>query len=89
VQIFADLDSRFVCDTCHHTIDEDIHRIMIFSNQEKVPVVKRFHFFFPCWDFNYICKRYPGLQIRRAGFSCSQTNRIYENDLGKNQNYWV
>jgi len=27
-----------------------------------------FHFFFPCWDFEFLCQKYPDLIIDKAGF---------------------
>ena len=61
-----------VCDVCLHEIDESIHRIIIFQNSEKNPTVKRFHFFFPCWDMDYICQNYADHKIVKAGFSCEK-----------------
>ena len=59
-----------ICDVCLREIDASIHRIIIFQDNEKNPRVKRFHFFFPCWDMDFVCKKYLDQKIIRVGFSC-------------------
>jgi hypothetical protein len=62
-----------VCSVCMHELDDSIHRIVIFQDNEKNPIVKRFHFFFPCWDMSEICKNNKSHKIVNAGFSCEKT----------------
>ena len=61
-----------VCNVCLCKIQEPIHRIVIFRDNNKNPSVKRFHYFFPCWDMDYICNKYIGHKIIKRGFSCDE-----------------
>jgi len=56
-----------------------MHKIVIFASKSNIPTIKRFHFFFPCWDINYILHRYHTLKIKKLGFSCDE--KILENPL--------
>jgi hypothetical protein len=79
-----------ICDVCLCKIDESIHRLIIFQDNDKNPTVKRFHFFFPCWDMDNICQNYAGQKIIKAGFSCDEnilnTEKIRR--LQRNSSLW-
>jgi hypothetical protein len=79
-----------ICDVCLRKIDESIHRLVIFQDNEKNPKVKRFHFFFPCWDMNHICQNYTNQKIIRVGFSCESDilNNEKIKKLQKNFSLW-
>jgi len=34
--------------------------------------VKRFHYFFPCWDMDFISSKYNDHKIIKRGFSCDE-----------------
>ena len=52
-----------VCSVCMREIEESTHRVVIFQDMEKNLKVKKFHYFFPCWDMEYICQKYPDYKI--------------------------
>lgn len=62
-----------VCVVCNCAIDDAVHRVLIFQNAEKTPIVKRYHFFFPCWDFEEISKNESDSKIANAGLSYEKT----------------
>jgi hypothetical protein len=50
-----------------------------------------FHYFFPCWDVNYICQNLIECEIFKAGFSCDtsikKNPKALEN-LRRNDDLW-
>ncbi len=85
------LQSNPVCGVCLTEIGDSIHRIVIFQDKEKNPVVKRFHYFFPCWDMEYVCQNYMGYKIVTLGFSCEKTilnNHKKVRNLQRNFSLW-
>ncbi len=81
-----------VCSVCLREIDESVHRIVIFQDKEKNPLVKRFHYFFPCWDMEYICQKYLDYKIVNVGFSCEKSilnNHNKVRNLQRNLSLWV
>ena len=80
-----------VCSVCNCEIEESIHRILIMQDKDKNPVVKRFHFFFPCWDLDYLAQNYADYKIVKGGFSCDYSlkdNTKLIKSLQKNQSFW-
>jgi hypothetical protein len=79
-----------ICDTCHNSLNDEIHRIVIFECPKNIPKIKRFHFFFPCWDFLYVVQQYPMLRIKHAGFSCSEKahSKINQEFMKRNSEFW-
>ena len=60
-------------------------------DKDDNPQVFHYHFFFPCWDFELLCKRYPNLTLERVGFSMPENMLVDENaikDLQNNLNFW-
>jgi len=83
---------KHVCSTCKKIIDYEISRILITRNKDWGPRLFCFHFFFPCWDWELFCQKYPNLIIEKAGFSFPENLIIKEysiNDLRKNLEYWT
>lgn len=80
------------CSVCLQEIDESIYRRVIFQNKEKNLTVKSFHFFFPCWDLEYIFQKYLDFKIVNLGFSCEKTilkNYQQVRNMQRNLSLWV
>lgn len=80
-----------ICETCKAPIEDSTFRFLIVqddkSNQEQLS----FHFFFPCWDVNYVCSRLSEQKILHAGFDCDEgvlKNPQIVNNLQKNCDLW-
>jgi len=86
------LSRNSVCNVCLKEMDDSVYRIVIFQDKEKNPIVKKFHFFFPCWDMEYICQNYIDYKIVSLGFSCEKTilnNYKKVRNLQRNLSLWV
>ena len=71
--IFEDtIQKVHVCSVCQHEMDDSIHRIVYFGEPKKTLFARRFHFFFPCWDMEFIAQSYIDQKIISAGFSCEK-----------------
>jgi len=82
---------KHVCSTCKKDIDSEISRFVITHNKDWGPRLFCFHFFFPCWDWELFCQKYPNLIIEKAGFSFPEKMMMKEdsiNDMQKNPEYW-
>jgi len=80
-----------VCSVCLQKIDAPIYRRVIFQDKEKNLTVKNFHFFFPCWDFEYVCQKYMNYKIVNLGFSCEKIilkNYQKVRNLQRNLSLW-
>lgn len=78
------------CDTCKSPIEFLPYRILTMKDMEGFPKTLRFHYFYPCWDFDLVCQKYPNYEIVHAGFSCDLetiTPKILKN-LRKNEFLW-
>jgi hypothetical protein len=81
-----------ICFTCHSSIDELPHRFVIvkdkiFKKHKKIS----FHYFFPCWDIDYICQNLGEYEIFKAGFHCDESilkNPKAVNNMRKNADLW-
>lgn len=83
--------SRHVCSTCKEEIDSEISRILIMRDIDGGPRLICFHFFFPCWSFELLCKKYPDLIIDKAGFIIPGNIRIKKSsikNMQKNLELW-
>lgn len=86
------LQSTPICNVCLKKMNDSIYRIVIFQDKEKNLIVKNFHFFFPCWDIDYICHEYLDYKIVNLGFSCEKTilnNHKKVRNLQRNISLWV
>ena len=82
---------KLVCNTCKCELDSEICRILITRNINREPQFFSFHFFFPCWNIDDFCQKYPNLTIDTVNFSILE-NSMSENgikDLQSNQSYWL
>lgn len=80
------------CDTCKEEIGYNISKILILENKDGGRKFLSFHFFFPCWDIDFLCQKYPNMTIDRMGFSFPQDMTISKNSISKikkNLEYWV
>ena len=65
-------DQLFKCDTCKTEIVDNLCRFCIMRDIDDNPRVLYFHYFFPCWDFDLFCQKYPTLYLDKAGFICNE-----------------
>lgn len=82
---------KHVCDTCNEEIDSEISRILIMQDKDGGPRLLCFHFFFPCWDLNLLCQKYPYLIINKLGFSFPENITMEEKsikDMQENLEFW-
>jgi hypothetical protein len=81
---------KHVCCTCKEEITE-ISRVLIMCDKDGGPRLLFFHYFFPCWDMDLLCQKYPDLVIDRFGFSFPESLQISEScekDLKQNLEFW-
>ena len=81
-----------ICNVCLKKMNEPIYRIVIFQDKEKNLIVKNFHFFFPCWDIDYIFQEYLDYKIVNLGFSCEKiilNNHKKIRNLQRNLSLWI
>ena len=86
------LEEYPVCHTCKSKIEDPTFRILIvkdkiFYKHKRIS----FHYFFPCWDIEYVCKNLKDYEIFRAGFCCDKSllsNPMSINNLRKNSDLW-
>ena len=85
------LGSR-ICDTCQTEINDDLCRFCILKDVDDNPRVLHFHYFFPCWDFEMFCQKYPNLEFIRGGFDCDEKiscNPQFVKNLQSNLEMWL
>ena len=81
-----------VCFTCQSSIDDLTYRIVIVKDKvfQKHKLLS-FHYFFPCWDIDYVCQNLGEYEIFKAGFRCEESilkNHKAINNLRKNADLW-
>lgn len=87
----TDLVQKIVCNTCNHEIKAEICKVVIMNDRDNSPRVFHYHFFFPCWDFELLCKRYTNLTLEHVGVSIPENILMTENailDLENNLDFW-
>jgi len=80
------------CETCNEEIGFNISKILILKDKDDGRKFLSFHFFFPCWDIDLLCQKYPNMTIDRIGFSFPQGMSISEDAVSKikkNLEYWI
>jgi len=86
------LETKEICETCNCPIGEYPSRFLIVKDKifEKHKML-HFHYFFPCWDVDYIIQNLSEYEIFKAGFSCDQSilksPKIISN-MKKNLSLW-
>jgi hypothetical protein len=81
---------KHVCSTCKEDIS-DISRVLIMRDKDGGPQLLCYHFFFPCWDVEFLFQQYPNLIIDRVGFSIPENLVMSESSIKKiqeNQEFW-
>jgi len=80
-----------ICYTCKSFIQDLPYRFLIVKDMVKKHKLLPFHYFFPCWDVNYVCQNLTEYQIFRAGFCCERsikkTPKVI-NNFRKNSDLW-
>jgi len=56
------------CSSCNKEIDSKISRIILMRDIDGGPRLFCLHFFYHCWDFKSLCRKFPNLTIETAGF---------------------
>ncbi len=80
-----------VCYTCKSSIHDLPYRFLIVKDRYTKQKFLPFHYFFPCWDVNYVCQNLEDNEIFKAGFCCDATvlkNPKLVNNLRKNDDLW-
>lgn len=77
---------KIVCNTCNEEIGSNICKVLVMRNKDDSPHVFHYHFFFPCWNFELLCKRYPNLAIDRVGVSLPENIFMTESAISNLQN---
>jgi len=81
-----------ICFTCHSSIGELTSRFVIVTDKVfKKHKMLYFHYFFPCWDIDYVCKNLGEYEIFKAGFHCDASilkNPKAANNMKKNGDLW-
>ena len=80
-----------ICYTCKSPISDLRYRFLIVKDRYMKHKLLPFHYFFPCWDVNYVCQNLTEYEIFKAGFSCERSilkNPKYVNNLRKNSDLW-
>lgn len=77
------------CTTCNAKIESDPCRIIIFKKENET-ITKHFHYFFPCWDPDYVLTKFSEYEIVHAGFSFSErpSPEVIQN-MQKNLDLWL
>ena len=79
------------CHTCKTRIENLPFRFLIVHDDFKNESLLEFHYFYPCWDVNYICNNLPGLKIVKAGFCYDDyilKNPKKINNIKRNVDLW-
>ncbi|MFB5611063.1 MAG: hypothetical protein ACE5R3_02740 [Nitrosopumilaceae archaeon] len=85
------IHDEIICDTCLKNIEFLPARVVTMKSLEGKIKNAHFHYFFPCWDFDYLCQRYPEYDLINIGFiydSDYLSSKIVKN-LKKNEDLWV
>jgi len=80
-----------LCETCKSPIEDSTFRFLIVKNENSEKERISFHFFFPCWDVNYVCDSLGTRKSLQAGFDCDESilkNPKVVNNLRQNCDLW-
>ena len=80
-----------VCNNCLKKIEFLPARTVIMENPKGEKLKLYFHYFFPCWDFEHLCQRFPELNLVCMGFVCDSdflTSKTIKN-FRKNEYLWI
>lgn len=80
------------CSSCDNEIGSEISRIILMRNIDRGPRLFCFHFFYPCWDFKSLCRKFPNLTIETVGFSIPENVMMEKRsikEMKKNIELWT
>ncbi|CAD6521956.1 conserved hypothetical protein [metagenome] len=87
----TDKIQKIVCDSCNSEIGSNICKVVLMHNKDGGPQVLHYHFFFPCWDFELLVKKFKNFTLDRVGVSVPEDIIITKTamiDLKNNFEYW-
>ncbi len=79
------------CHTCKAPIYDLPYRFLVVKNPQNTHKMISFHYFFPCWDINFVCQNLMDLKITKAGFICDSSikkNPKIISNYKKNLDLW-
>lgn len=79
------------CHTCQSSIIDKPYRFLVVQKPDNTHELISFHYFFPCWDIDFVCKNLLKFKIVKAGFICDQSikkNPKMIKNLKKNIDLW-
>ena len=88
--VFQSTDLPF-CHTCNSIIYDLPYRFLVVKDQNDRHEMLSFHYFFPCWDVNYVCQNLENYKISKAGFICDSSikkNPTMLKNFQKNLDLW-
>lgn len=80
------------CYTCKSPISDLPYRFLIVKDRYMKHKLLPFHYFFPCWDIDYVCQNLTEHEIFKAGFCYEQSilkNPKSIRNLKQNFDLWV
>ena len=80
-----------ICETCKAPIEDSTFRFLIIQDEKLRQKQLSYHFFFPCWDVELLCQKYPNLIIDKLRFSFPKKMKLNNNsmqDLQNNFDFW-
>ena len=79
------------CHTCNSLIYDLPYRFLVIEDRNYKHEMLSFHYFFPCWDVDYVCQNLTDHRIFKAGFVCDSSikkNLAVLNNFKKNLDLW-
>ena len=79
------------CQTCNSLIYDLPYRFLVVKDEYGKHEMLSFHYFFPCWDVDFVCQNLSGSKISKAGFICDSSiknNPKAINNFRKNLDLW-
>ena len=80
-----------ICETCKAPIEDSTFRFLIVKDGNLKQEQLSFHYFFPCWDVNFVCNTLGTRKILQAGFDCDESilkKPKVVNNLRQNCDLW-
>ena len=85
------IQRSYICETCKSPIEDSTFRFLIVKDDNFKQEQLSFHYFFPCWDVNFVCNILGTRKILQAGFDCDESilkNPKAVNNLRQNYELW-
>ena len=86
----TDKIQKIVCESCNNDIGSNICKVVLLRSKDGGPKVSHYHFFFPCWDFEQIVKKFKSFALEHVGVSIPEDiliSKIAIVDLQNNFEY--